>query len=423
MSEKIRFGAVSPESTYSKKRSLRIRAALAGVVFVAGGCNFGDTPTTNSTEGPFGGFEPVRGACETGSVDSLEIKEHAENCLDTYDGEVALVNFVLAPEDAKNLAADAAEIIETSTDGMIQPTIEVIPASQEAIAAFEAQIADDGCVDGNSLEDYASHAADATMDLTQYITIAAVTNAMSCTENVKGSTNGEYSRYIEVFEVADDIAALQANNGKYEIEENGETRYVPNVSITLAHEILHNFTLGHFGNLDEDAKMNDYLGRPIDLSAYVQEAKYIEYGSDNVMGSPSHVSPGFDLTPFQLYLLEWPQRQLEQETRITALDLAEQAITFNGEDDVNSIAVLELNAASFSTPEVAEGFDRLIFEPQLSGDGRIWAVKVFLVSSHDHIAFAGHLYENGAHQLEVHDGMVTVEVTGEAVNLSYEAAD
>lgn len=421
MSEKTRFVAVSPESIYSK-RSLRIRAALAGVVFVAGGCSFGhDTPNVDSTEGPFAAFEPIQGDCDpsaSGSVQALE--ERAKDCLDTYDNaEIALVNYAaLTPEDAEKVATDAAVIIETSTDGMIQPTIEVIPASQEAIAAFEKQIAGDGCVEGNSLEDYASYTADATMDLAKYDTIAGITNASSCTEGVKGVANGQYNRYVEVFEAADDMADFHANNDGYEVDEEGRPKYLPNVSVELAHEIFHKFNLDHFGQL-----YGGELGRSIDLPTYVHDAFYQEYGSDNVMGIVPYLAYDFDLTPSQMYLLEWPQRRLEYETRMDAFDLAEQAVAFSSEDDANSIAILELNPVSFSIPEVVEGFDRLIFEPQLSDDGRARAVKVFLVSGNDRIAFVGELYEMGTHQLEVGDGIVTVEVTGEAVNLSYEAED
>lgn len=333
--------------TYEQRDSRRPRRARTAIGLLLastllGGCGVASadptpdtpkypTPTPTATTGPLEKFQSPDSAC-TGIQDWMtdqRIKQEAARaCLDLYEKtDVALVNYDLGSKKATQIATGIEDAIKTATDDLINVKVTVVKPSHAARALFKEQNPKD-CIDIDAA-DYTemylgSYAAAATMSsLTPYDKIIGISAMPSCSGVWGGVADLGYNRYVDILEGTQGNKTAAIDTG--------------------AHELLHLFTLGHAGVVDQKVPLWKADKKPgkLDLTTYVKRGTLNEYGEwRNIMGGYPEAD---QLNAPQKELLDWPYEILAPGTKDSSSDLRVTTFRFDRHSDPDDFAEVSLD--------------------------------------------------------------------------------
>jgi len=429
----------SPDSKWGSLNTLRQNAPALTIVLSAYALltmHLNNTPAPHPTHvATLKTFESPSSGCDpkdlfTFAKSESSIKKLARLCDALYkDTDVALINYAgLNKKDATHLATGIENRVETTTQGLVSLDITVVEPSKAAKKLFEKETPE-GCVDTSDIFEYGSYDAAVTMpDLKKYDKIIGISNDQDCALNdpVNNGVGGAigvaypiYNRYADVFEVADSIAAIKANDGKVTKEVTDDnltvTETLPNPVDIASHEAMHLFGMGHSGTFySSGSEMSGWefsaenMPTSLDLDAYIAQGEYIEYGGSDIMGASGNVPKDSVFNTAEQYLMEWPDRTLDKKTSVKSINLDTEDALFNGMSPANSIAILDLEK-SFSMPtgkgsEVsgfgqAQVFNQIAFvphsEPSSAPNSPVDSVQVYVLSENNSVVSLGSIWARG----------------------------
>jgi len=365
---------------------------------------------------PFSSCSPYA----TGAAEATPTKQRAAKCLKVHKGlDVALVVYDMPTEATKVIATTAAAEMNHATHGLIAPRIEVVPASEAATDLLHQQNPD-GCIDHGNPSRYGAGLATVAMGLEEYDAVVGFTGLPACVDGVGGVST---EKGTEIF-----------------IAPNHKQNFGPkerDVAIkTIIHELLHSAGIGHDGILKSGSEslfpkdLNEHIeqspDKTVDLAAYIAAGSYSEYEADNVMGKLRDTAAPYTLNPPQIHMIEWPQRELGQTTRVTTTDIRERAVVFSGAKDADYLAVLPLSEPlpmPRSTTELSdlseyELFEKILFSPQFD-DYEAWGTEVFLSGNRGSTVSLGLLWGSDEHyRLRLDNAIISVVMTGRTVSIT-----
>ncbi|HSW98591.1 MAG TPA: hypothetical protein VLF71_02020 [Candidatus Saccharimonadales bacterium] len=281
-------------------RTLPLSVRLAGAALATAGaaslasCGFAPQPhgPVDVNPGYLGApANTPHGVCERVPGTDQEEHDNAARCATAMKGaKVALVTFGVSAPEAQKLAAGTAELVHRVTEGLITLDVTVVPASPEAVQALAAAASPD-CVDTQQVAHMASAAADQTMpQLAAADFVLAANSAPSCSRKIAGVADYNSGRRADIY---------------------GAGSNPPVDAENAAHELLHDFGLGHAGLQTPDSNnvRLRYTGKgtSVDLRTYLtQQSTFAEYGMPgDIMGGGGTTFAHSD--PLDLAFLEWPQ--------------------------------------------------------------------------------------------------------------------
>lgn len=344
----------------------------------------------------------------------------AEDCLDIYsDTKIALVNYSFNPGVAELFAHQIEADVVAVTEGELHPDVTVVPASAAAELKLSQKTADGDCVDPNDTGDYSSYIADQIMpELGQYDRILGLSGLAACGDGDLGVAEPTKNRYAELFDVeAADIQAIADNNGQLTVtSQTGDavvSAELNDPAQTAAHELLHLFGLGHSGLLTNSDRKDlqgwsledaPAVNNTLDLAAFINDGFFTEYGGSDVMGYYTQTeASNLALNSVEQSLLEWPQRLLNESSKVSVVDLSRKPFGITGAEADRQIAWLKLDEG-YSMPKGdslntdfgnSQTYNQLAF----SGVGTrdlLYGANVYLIGDHNNAVFLGALLNLGA---------------------------
>jgi len=285
-------------------RPVFVAAACAGTLVLTA-CAPPETPPPNyptavmtPTSAPNYRSDLPAGPCSLDAPASSNQSESIDDtCIKAYaNTKIAVVNYDLAPDTANSYIQGVTGNLIRATNGLLHPTLQIIPASQATKEKIAASAPKDSqgvkCVNDQDLKTFVSAEASKTMpELDGFDFIVGLSTMSNCDRTAGGLTIR--GRYTDIFDPpwANDTQATKEN--------------------VMTHELLHDVALGHAAKLD--CKIND---GPLILNAPESPAiadltpclggvyTYDEYGeAGEPLGSPDH---GVKLNPIHLNELAWP---------------------------------------------------------------------------------------------------------------------
>jgi hypothetical protein len=409
---------------------LAASAALAGVLLAATACTSEGSRTTAPASPVATGYNP-KGPCAPNPTISPE--QAATRCqAATQDGTVVIVNF--AGANVTTEQADSAEkLANIASGGLVHVNIGVVAASLEAEAALTKTLGGKSCIDSTNPKRYASTAADTTMPqlAAQNFVIGVTTNA-SCQNKALGVADQLQGRRADLF-LGTSPESTADNEKKQEV-------------ITIVHELLHLYQLGHSGQLfGRDVHGQGFvnfsgnnayrIGTDFDLKAYLAGCRYDEFGvATDPMGSMTVDEPLQNIHPNPLHSNRLMQPQVVLDKALP------KARPMTAEWSVFSAAAVrtgQLGTATLVEPRifkngadpgvVSEGlgshtFDTIAFVPQF-GDGVVWGIEVYLYdSTQGNSATLGYLGGRGTSRLSYGSQIFEIGVDGNSAQMRVLAA-
>jgi hypothetical protein len=341
-------------------------------------------------------------ACNLYSFPEMKdlVKQSAADCVAAEGGRIAVVNFGVDNVAVEATVQQSETALPAVTAGVVHPTLEVLPATKEAEAAFAAATADKGCEDAESPVEFASYAAETTMTdkLKQYDAIVAVTSEALCNPDERGIADG-----------------IRRHNADVQSGSAGGSTDTPSeLARRMVHEVLHLYGVGHSGTIHSRGGdiFSDLYGNDItmqvgalNLDTYLAKdnAEYNEYGDDtSVMGSVTAENVSrTTLNPVNQSVLSRPEQIVDGQPQSD----------HSTESGPASITLAEAKKGAFITVELQqpiqlEGwelksrqvFDHLALVPRIDTvpgtKPDMWAVGINLINSSNVVASLGLLYRD-----------------------------
>lgn len=435
-------------------RARMLAAGTALAVGIVAGCESHTAPNLPfesghaENEDTVPGITPAESGILAGLPDSAckappvqipkeEMTELARDCQDIQqDGRIAVVTFGgIDVQRTETMAQRVEHTLATATEGIITPELIIVPASDEAEQKVNKAAAD-GCLNSKDNAEYGSVLADSVMpELRSYDIILGVTGKIAC-NGVAGSSVASKGRHADLYDYAIDFHPQTDEAQKVRMRFNGDVN-------TSAHELLHDFGLGHYGGFEPASGTNLTQASNVnpahfDLTDYLEAGTYNEYHlGDNIMGVVlTNAETIYCDSPLQTDRLSWPAQQLgEAEPAITVT--AGQTITLDGkaaQQDKFVTVPLEapLALTDSATSESTHGqtgtrlFNNLVAVPLAAGsdsDPFVSAVDLYLDDSRN-IVNLGKLIMTGRggsaqKQIKLGNGqLVTVSINAGSLNVT-----
>ena len=410
----------------NRSTAFRTAAIAAVATFAVSGCtpNSSHTPdaissSTSSSSLPISTSESIPSISETPTpYDPFSVFAACKRPLEQFEneykvpfardcireetkGSIALVDFgTMSDGRSKALAKSVRIMLGQASDSILTPTITVIQASPQAKAALATSIKLTHCTDGQDPGQFASTIALETMpEIRTFDIVEALNPNRSCGDEEGGVANTLNSNTADVF-----IPEFKPN-------------YTTGLVQAATHEILHDFGLGHAGDVYFRTPNKSYtdigslclLQTNCNLSQAIAKGYYYEeYGfyvpgsmeSFNVMGDygKGTAAP----TPLQLNELMWPKAVLEHKRDVLAVPLTSKwgEVSANGHQKqpyfmANLLQPVTLKAAS-SKNSVKEKpadttFDQVAFVPVYDAKepNQVFGVDVYMANAGAQFAYAG----------------------------------
>lgn len=335
-------------------------------------------------------------------------------CVSAYSGRYALIDFGVNNVDAEAVAADTEKLIRRTSNGLLQPQIDVIAASPDVMHNYEV-MTEDGCAPNGSAEFSTVHMAAQLMPQTdEYDILVGLHDAPLC-------SGAAGVAYVDNGRLADAAMtpSITVPDRDYE-------------AVNITHEIQHLLRLGHGGRARSMnfATQRQYgleslaYGREaqLDLDQYMQAGiRYTEYGdSSTVMGYIDGAeAESFGVQPFHQAVLEAPIRaSIGRSSAIADIDTA--PAVFDTSTIVDQLVASVALPASYNLDDARfqeRSFDRLVLVPQVDdrqGQEAIIGVQLLLTDSRANYAELGVVY---AKQLP--DRSLTIQTGGKQVQLAW----
>ena len=278
----------------------------------------------------------VRCGHEPGYHTQEALHDAAKACIELYrESMIGIVDYAgISPEHVDGFMRSTEELMGKLTNGLIEAKFVYVEPSSDAVAKLEESIVD-GCsnaIHGNP-EDSPAQIAGGTMPLNEFDKLIGLDDSPSCVDGIYGLAfdYGDY-RYGDVFEATERSGYPNAHT-----------------EAVLLHEVLHLYGLNHSSGMIAKnglVGMLDYYpedGAAIDLSAYLADVEYYEYGplsglgESSVMGGPQpNLYTETELSTREWHRLELPFRVLGVEPESGPLTRA---------DDLNSKGHIEYSEA------------------------------------------------------------------------------
>lgn len=203
--------------------------------------------------------------CEKATLTLPETKEKAAKlCGKLLNGaSIALVNFDSAHAVSQATSDQVAGQLHAATNGRVNAIITAMPASPEANTALDKSVSGKDCIEYQNLDMLASKVADDQMELGVYDLVIGSSGKQVCGGEWVGGVANNSGRHIDLFALPSFFRTARPED-------------------SAAHEILHQFGLGHAGEFV--TPQDQALTRSLDY--YADHARLREYAlTDEVMGN------------------------------------------------------------------------------------------------------------------------------------------
>lgn len=329
----------------------------------------------------------MRGPCSTWV--SERTRAAATKCEDAMKaGRVALVSFTTVPlAELAPFKTDIPDALRRGTGGLVNVSVEIVPASDAAKALFKQKTGPSNCVDHGEPDQYASTAAEATMpELEPYDYILGISDLSDCEKEAQGVADPTYRRDADVFEANATDETMEA--------------------IAAAHEIGHLDTLGHAGRITgvhgetrSDLSGLDYSeSKRLDLKSYLAAGEYDAYGGGRdgyLMGSGMQSIEEVRPNPMQQVDLQWPKAVLGQAgplaKKIAGKNWQAFHVRKSAANSYGTIKLPEPMAIKETGMSTGASFNRLNLVPAADDQG-FYGVEIVVSDQYNNLASLGRWY-------------------------------